>query len=198
MSESALTSRGNRDAIRNQMRRLRREIGTLDRLAAEREVAGRVSKLAAVWRARHVAAYLAFDGELSLGTFMSRAARRGQRVYLPVIGSGEMQFRLLTATTTLIRNRYGIPEPSDGPYIDVRSLDVVLAPLVAFDENGVRLGMGGGYYDRCFRFLRTRSEWRKPKLIGVAFEFQCVEKLDEHTWDVGLDGIVTEKRSRRF
>jgi len=73
------------------------------------------------------------------------------------------------------------------------ALDIALVPLVAFDDYGRRLGMGGGYYDRTFAYLRHREHWRRPKLIGVAFEFQRVAELPAQPWDVPLDGIITEK-----
>jgi len=67
-----------------------------------------------------------------------------------------------------------------------------LLPLVAFDQQGERLGMGGGYYDRTFEFLR-RSGLNKPKLIGLAHDFQQVDAIPTEAWDVPLTAIVTNK-----
>jgi 5-formyltetrahydrofolate cyclo-ligase len=89
-------------------------------------------------------------------------------------------------------------EPKLGARVDARELDLVLTPLVAFDERGVRLGVGRGYYDRTFKFLRHRSHWRRPKLLGVAYELQLVGPLTPSSWDVPLWGVVTEDRVRRF
>jgi 5-formyltetrahydrofolate cyclo-ligase len=74
----------------------------------------------------------------------------------------------------------------------------VLTPLVAFDDTGVRVGVGRGYYDRCFRFLAGRGAWRRPKLLGVAYELQRVPSLPRQSWDVPLWGAVTEAHMRRF
>ena len=82
--------------------------------------------------------------------------------------------------------------------MDPRSLDLVLTPLVAFDSRGTRIGVGRGYYDRAFRFLRHRGAWRRPKLLGVAYELQHVPKLENPGWDMPLWGAVTEARMRRF
>ena len=73
------------------------------------------------------------------------------------------------------------------------ALDLVLVPLVAFDARGVRLGMGGGYYDRSFAYLNFRSRWRRPRLIGVGFDFQRAESISPQPWDVCLDGVITER-----
>ena len=69
---------------------------------------------------------------------------------------------------------------------------------MAFDDHGVRVGVGRGYYDRCFRFLNQRSHWRRPKLLGVAYELQRVPRLESNVWDVPLWGVVTERGVRRF
>jgi 5-formyltetrahydrofolate cyclo-ligase len=72
-------------------------------------------------------------------------------------------------------------------------LDLVLVPLVGFDARGNRLGMGGGFYDRHFSFLRNRRAWRRPLLIGIAFDVQRVPQLRDSAHDVPLWGIVTER-----
>ena len=91
------------------------------------------------------------------------------------------------------RGDFGIQEPAGGPIRAARNLDIILTPLVAFDSAGNRIGMGGGYYDRTFAFLKRRTTWRKPKLIGIAFGLQEVDAVPVDTWDVPLDGILTEK-----
>ena len=96
------------------------------------------------------------------------------------------------------RNIFGILEPERKPRIDARRLDLVLTPLVAFDDRGVRIGVGRGYYDRCFAFLNRRRHWRRPKLVGVAYERQHVRELARASWDVPLWGAVTEAEYRQF
>jgi 5-formyltetrahydrofolate cyclo-ligase len=58
--------------------------------------------------------------------------------------------------------------------------------------------MGGGFYDRSFAFLRRRQKWRKPSLIGAAYDFQEVERLKRNSWDVPLAGVMTETGLRLF
>ena len=70
-------------------------------------------------------------------------------------------------------------------------------PLVAFDDRGRRVGMGGGYYDRTFAARRGRRALRRPRLVGVAFGFQRRDALPGAAWDVPLDAAVTENGLER-
>ena len=97
-------------------------------------------------------------------------------------------------------NRFGIQEPACSPRHWVRAwqLDLILLPLVAFDESGNRLGMGGGFYDRSLAYRQSRTHSRRPRLIGLAHELQRVEQLATNSWDIPLDMIATEKRVFRI
>ena len=66
------------------------------------------------------------------------------------------------------------------------------------ETHGNRLGMGGGYYDTSLAYLRTRRLFRKPKLIGVAYDFQRVAMLPSEPWDVPLDAVLTDRGLYRF
>src|SRR5262249_23530355 len=90
-------------------------------------------------------------------------------------------------------NRLGIEEPEGMEIIGARWLDVVFLPLVGFDSRGVRLGTGGGYYDRAFAFRRWRTVWHTPQLIGLAYAVQQVDAITPAAHDVLLDAVVTEK-----
>jgi 5-formyltetrahydrofolate cyclo-ligase len=149
-------------------------------------------------RAHRVALFLAFDGEPSLAAVVRAAQRQGKELYAPVLTGGRMRFARLEPEPTLSTNLFGILEPHLGERIDPRRLDLVLTPLVGFDDAGERLGVGKGYYDRCFSFLTRRTAWRRPKLLAVAYELQRVPALDAQPWDVPLWGAVTEAQVRIF
>jgi 5-formyltetrahydrofolate cyclo-ligase len=70
-------------------------------------------------------------------------------------------------------------------------------PLVAFDEQGNRLGMGGGFYDRTLAYLKYRQHRRKPVLAGLAHEIQKIGQLTTQSWDIPLDCIITENKLYR-
>ncbi len=150
-------------------------------------------------RSRHIALYFSNDGEVDLHALATRAHRMGKRCYLPVLSPlfhNRLWFAPYRPDTTLALNRFGIPEP-ELTYPAMRrawTLDLVLAPLVAFDARGNRLGMGGGFYDRTFAYLNRRRRWRKPHILGTAFEFQRIAALPCESWDVPMNGIVTETR----
>ena len=145
-----------------------------------------------------MALFFAFDGEPDLTRLTRSAAAQRKELFVPVLTRKTMRFARLVPRAVLKRNFFGILEPGSAGVVDPRKLDLVLTPLVAFDSRGTRIGVGRGYYDRAFRFLRHRGAWQRPKLLGVAYEFQHVPTLDSRAWDVPLWGAVTEARVRHF
>ncbi|MNK40600.1 putative 5-formyltetrahydrofolate cyclo-ligase [compost metagenome] len=100
---------------------------------------------------------------------------------------------LLTDNTRLIKNQYGIPEPADGIEVPSKRIDVVFVPLLAFDENGQRVGYGKGFYDR---FL----EECKPEVIKIGLSFFTAEEepIEANLTDIPLDYCITPDRIYRF
>lgn len=180
------------------MRRQRRQLGLRERTHAARRMTAALHHSPLYRHSRRIACYWASDGEMDLKAFLLRAHHDGRELYLPVLRQGPIQqlrFHRYRPGERLQRNRFGIPEPRprQSTRIACRCLDLVLAPTVAFDSQGHRLGMGAGCYDRTFAFLHQRpGQWSRPRLLGVAFSFQCVEELPAERWDVPLTGVVTE------
>ena len=147
---------------------------------------------------RHIACYIANDGEIDPYLLIEHAIFLGKTVYLPVLSpiKDSLYFAPYTASSHLKLNRFNIPEPVCHPsnWKTASQLDLLLLPLVAFDRNGNRIGMGGGYYDRTLAFLKHRHHWKKPVLMGLAHEIQKVEQLSAQSWDIPLNCIVTEKQ----
>lgn len=186
-----------RAAIRKQVR-LQRQALSADRLqAASRAIADQLAGSPLFRNSQRIAGFLSNDNEPDLTPLMQLAWRRQKRWHLPVIGMpniNRLWFAPYDRDDRLMDNRFGIGEPVTALHDATRSygLDLVLMPLVAFDAQGNRLGMGKGYYDRTLEFLLRRRHWRKPRLVGIAYEFQRFEQLPEQPWDVPLDAIVTE------
>ncbi|MCP4043820.1 MAG: 5-formyltetrahydrofolate cyclo-ligase [Gammaproteobacteria bacterium] len=184
-----------RAEIRRQMRHRRRGLPARERIGLARQLARRTSALTPIQHRQRIAVYLPNDGEMDLTPLIHRLWKNGKECFLPVLNRDRLWFMPYTGKTPLTPNRFGIPEPLLPAHRRCRpaALDLVLAPLVAFDGSGNRLGMGGGYYDRTFAFLTSRNHWKRPLIIGVAYEFQRMEHLSPHSLDVPLGGIITEK-----
>jgi 5-formyltetrahydrofolate cyclo-ligase len=184
-----------RSAVRRKMRARRRALESCEHCERSAAICRSLSSEPVFMRARHFAAYLSNDGEPDLGPLLYRAALMGKRIYLPALHRKSLWFLPLSSSASMVRNQFGIAEPACHPDQRIKpfALDLVLVPLVAFDDSGSRLGMGGGYYDRSFAFLHQRTRWRRPRLIGVGFEFQRTGEIPSRPWDVRLDAIITER-----
>lgn len=152
-----------------------------------------------------ISAFLSQDGELGTQPLITALWQQAHlQVYLPALETQpdwHMGFSRYTPDSRMKPNplAFGIPEPDEPLHAHLHGaqLDIVIMPLVGFDQQGNRLGMGGGYYDRTFAFKHQQPNAR-PKLIGWAHSCQQVAQLHAQPWDVPLDAIVTEKGVIRF
>jgi len=184
-----------RRALRTSLNAQRRLVSPRQRAQAARLVArnaDRSLRLQSHWR---IAVYAALPWELDAAPLIAFAERRGCRIYLPRIdrrrASRIMRFVRMAGPSA--NNRFGIAEPQGSEQLSARWLDVVFLPLVGFDRSGVRLGSGGGFYDRAFAFRQLRHVWHAPRLVGLAYAFQELASIGAAAHDVRLDGVVTEE-----
>ena len=187
-----------RSRLRAELRARRRAVPLHERASASRQFASILQRAQQLRPGRRIAVYVAHDCEADPSAIVRLARRNRCELYLPAIADyrrRRMEFRRYAIDTRLRPNRYGIDEPERGasPRIAVRRLDLVLVPLVAVDSRGTRMGTGAGFYDRCLQHLRAGRSWRRPKLIGLGYEFQRVATLAARAWDVPLDALLTEK-----
>ena len=182
--------------LRQRLRELRRTLSPAERRGAALAVARRLENWPAWTDAIRVAGYWACDGELDPAPLIERAWAVYRSVYLPVLeGECSLRFAPYPPGIPMRHNRFNIPEPDVSPeeWLESSRLDLVLTPLVAFDRTGTRLGMGGGFYDRAFAFLRDPDyRGHRPVLLGLGYEFQRVAEQVRQPWDVPLDAAVTE------
>ena len=175
--------------IRRQMRARRNALSLHDRIA-HAEAAAAILTRSRYWRdADTIAVYLAADGELDTDPIVRKARAENKRLFLPVIlPNNALQFREWLADMNLVVNRYGIAEPAEtANSAELPALTLVCVPLVAWDRQGTRLGMGGGFYDRTFADADARG-----LLVGLGYTLQEQTSLPRDTWDVSLDLVVTE------
>lgn len=144
-----------------------------------------------------LAAFVSFRGEPNLMPALEALAEAGRRIWLPVVNGKQMRFLRWRPGCRMRENRFGIPEPVEARECSAERLEMVLAPLVAFSNNGTRLGMGAGFYDRTFAFARTDPS-RGPWIVGVAYTVQQVDSLPADPWDVPLGAVITERGLQVF
>jgi 5-formyltetrahydrofolate cyclo-ligase len=212
-----------RRSLRASLRARRRAVPPAERARAARQIARHADRALNLSPGRRIGIYAAIAEELDTSCLIALALRRGCLVYLPRIdprprertmrfaqitdrsltfdcarcaAGASLPVRGRTATASPRaprRNRFGIVEPEGAHLASVRLLDVVFLPLVGFDRRGVRLGMGGGYYDRAFGFLRQRKVWHAPLLVGIGYASQEVDRIAAAAHDVPLDLVITER-----
>ena len=185
-----------RAALRRELRARRAALSPRERLAAAEGVAAQLEHIPEFLTDRRIAGYWAVDGELPLLALMPGLRARGQQYHLPVLGDDRrLRFAPWRPGVEVAPNRHGIPEPAcaANQLVAPDGIDLVLVPLLGFDRRGLRLGFGGGWYDRSFDFLLGRTDVGKPLLVGVGYALQEVDAIEAMPWDVRLDYVATER-----
>ena len=182
------------DQMRQYYRKRRAELGSQQLEQAAAALAHRIISLDDYRQSQRLAVYFAVNGEIGLDPVIDHALADGKQVYLPNLDRQSLRFSPYFREQKLRINKFRLPEPDvgDDDMLQPAELDLVLAPLVVFDENRNRIGMGGGFYDRSFA-MRKSPRVTAPILIGVAHDLQKVEQIIPEDWDVRLDMVVTEQ-----
>lgn len=141
----------------------------------------------------HIACYFAQENEFDCTPIIHAVWRAKKKCYLPLLLKNSLEFGIYEKNTPLRLNRYNIAEPDVASNFPKDQLDLVCMPLVGFDLDGHRLGMGGGYYDRTFEFIRDQHV-AKPFMLGLAYEAQRLPRVPVESWDIPMDGVLTEKQ----
>jgi len=149
--------------------------------------------------AQNVALYLSFNGEIDTQPLIEYLWLLKRNVFVPILHpfcKGHLLFQEFSQHTKMGKNRFGISEPT----LDVQrvcplqNLNVICTPLVAFDLQGNRLGMGGGFYDRTLACLKNKESKPLQALVGLAHEMQLTNALPTETWDIGLPYVLTSNK----
>ena len=202
--ESTPDVQAQKTAIRREIRKLRNQINSQESLDAGESLTRHLASMPQYQNAQSVACFLSFDGEINTSPLISMLHQDKKVCLLPYLRPSKpnrLWFLPFAKGDRLINNRLGIPEVSKGINFAHRisTIDLLLMPLVAFDSDGNRLGMGGGFYDATLsHLLEPDFRHRRPLCLGIAFERQKVEHLPKEPWDFPLDGVITEKEIYRF
>ncbi|CRL62092.1 5-formyltetrahydrofolate cyclo ligase [Proteus vulgaris] len=188
-----------RDEIRKAIRQKRRLLTSQQQQQAAHQLCERVLSHPKVQHAHTLALFLSFDGEIDTSPLISQLWEMKKQICLPVLHPFHryhLLFLRYTPTTILVKNRFAISEPplNVNAVIPPDDIDIIFTPLVAFDAQGQRLGMGGGFYDR------TLENWQQKSFypIGLAHTCQQVEHLPIANWDVPLPEIITPEKIWNF
>ena len=180
-----------RNQLRQQIRKTRANLTALQQQQAENSITQQALAFIEERNAQHIALYVSFDGEISTDKLIKILWAQGKQVYLPVLhpfNPNHLLFLRYLPDTPMLKNKFSIWEPKLNVQnvLPLDELDILFTPLVAFDKQGNRLGMGGGFYDR------TLQHWQKSPFIPVGLAHQCqqVEQLPTEAWDVPLHQIL--------
>lgn len=181
--------------IRKHFREISRSISSSFRTEAAHLAASRLVNLPSFKESKRIACYLANAQEFDTSPIIEAIWQAKKQCYVPVLceeNEKTLFFELYQYGDALHLNRYSILEPVNlTRKIAPEHLDLVILPLIAFDQLGHRLGTGGGYYDRTFAFLHAHP-YKKPIMMGLGYAAQQAESLPSDPWDILLECVLTE------
>lgn len=204
-----------RNEIRTSIRTKRQSLNEIEQQKFSNDLLIQLTTRKDILAAKDIALYLANDSELDAMPFIKWCWQNNKKTYLPVIhpfSRGQLLFLYYDESSVMKKNNYGILEPK----LDVRlikvisKIDIIFTPLVAFDQTGNRLGMGGGFYDRTLSlwyqqycnkdqgFDVTQGKLTKPYPIGLAHDIQLIDAIPTQLWDIPLPEIITPTRQYKF
>lgn len=185
-----------KDKLRKELLAKRKKISTQTQLEKSKALANHFKNNPFFTTSQDLAFYWPSGGEISPLPLIEIALKENKNCYLPSLDKREKRclcFTLFSSEDDLIASKLGILEPvvNYNNLKPPKSLDLVIAPLVAFDKNCYRLGRGGGYYDKTFA-----GENLTPitNIIGFAYDMQEISKVPTDPWDLQLTGIATETK----
>ncbi|GLX77563.1 5-formyltetrahydrofolate cyclo-ligase [Thalassotalea insulae] len=188
-----------RQALRQEVREKRQALSAHFQQVSAQSLIKQLTTLKWLTSAKKVAIYLANDGELDTSPFINWCWQHAIATYIPVLhpfNPGHLLFLHYHAQSHMKENKYGILEPilNVNTVCPADALDIIFTPLVAFDNTGARLGMGGGYYDRTLANLSSD----KPIVIGLAHDCQQLNEIPTEAWDMPVPHIVTPTHHYQF
>lgn len=186
-----------RSTIRKEIRQRRNHLSSAEQGLASTNALRHLQQLPELQSSQNIAIYLSADGELDTQPIIEFLWQQGVNVYLPVLhpfSKGHLLFLKYTKQTPMVKNKFNIQEPKldQTQLIPIAQLDIIFTPLVAFDETGQRLGMGGGYYDRSLENWFKTGKGATP--IGIAHNCQQVDNIPSESWDIPLPMIITPQK----
>lgn len=187
----------NKADVRAVMKAKRNELSDSERQIKDRIIFNNVINDSIFNSSNIMFIYVSFKNEADTHNIIDYALRKGKIVCVPEVNEKTRTMKALKIDSlkkNMHANNYGILEPDDSAAeIPGDKIDLVLVPGLAFDLMGGRLGYGGGYYDRFLRGMR-----KDALKIGLAYDFQIVQEVPTESFDVLINGLITESRVEKW
>ena len=189
----------NQASIRNKKLNERNSLSFENKKSLGKKLANSFAQSTSTFALKKVALYFSVENEAPTNGIINLLEKLKIKCYFPIISSDinqkVMKFAEYKKNSRLVRNSLGIPEPMNTTFVDLSSIDLFLLPLVAFDVEGYRVGMGMGYYDTTLLELKNS---KTCKIWGIAYEFQEEESCFPESHDLKLDAILCPSGLREF
>ncbi len=196
-----LTQNPDKEEIRNEIIRKRNELSKGEIAKKSQIIGEKLFSLSAFVKARTILFYVSFRNEVETHLLIERSLSLGKKVIVPRVNQEKKELELyeISSLEELTSGSWNIPEPDPkkAKMANLEEIDTVIVPGVVFDENGNRIGYGGGYYDRRLAVIRKIKK-EKVRFIGLGFDFQVKKEIPQGMSDVKVDSLVTEKRLFSF
>ncbi|MCB1842354.1 MAG: 5-formyltetrahydrofolate cyclo-ligase [Halioglobus sp.] len=185
--------------LRQALRQRRKRLDGAAQASAARQLVTFIEQIPLWQQATSLAIYRPADGEIGTDPLIEKGRQLGKHIFLPVIDPDDrLRFALWETQASLQENRYGIGEPPpQAPRRALADIDILFMPLVGWDTRGGRLGMGGGFYDRCLGNTAWDKASPRPLLVGLAHDCQEIACVPREPWDVALEYVATASRLLR-
>ncbi|MBR1740275.1 MAG: 5-formyltetrahydrofolate cyclo-ligase [Lachnospiraceae bacterium] len=179
-----------KEAVRKSMRFFRRNMAENERKEKDALIHSKLSELVVFRDASYFFPFVSYGTEVdTIAVLEGLLADGRKRVAVPRVHGKEMDFYFIRSLTDLKKGCMGILEPVTQERAVITE-GIMLIPGLAFDEGKNRIGYGGGYYDR---YLEKHGCERVIK-IGIAYDFQVLERLEAKSYDKKVDMILTDRR----
>lgn len=173
-----------REEIRAAARKLREDASKIQAAEMSARICERIVKMSEYLKAKRVLCYASLPDEVQTNGLLHEIMRSGRELYLPRTRGRELDIVRVTPESNLVPGAFGVLEPQSGEVADISEMDLVLAPGVAFDRDGNRLGYGKGYFDRLLAACTC-------PVIGLAYELQIFDHIPVREGDVPMDKVIT-------
>ena len=185
--------------LRKTLRRTRRQLSRHAQSRAEQQSLWRLHQHHKFKSAKRIGLYLHAFGEVRTRQLILLSFAQGKQVYLPMIcNMNQHLVWVKISQSQYLAQRFaphhlGMQQPMQSRGLAVNQLDLLIVPLLACDRHGVRLGMGGGFYDRTLA-----RHPHIPYRLGLAHDFQMVDQLNRQPWDQTLHSLVSPSKTWYF